>query len=103
MPEKTPRGETTILKEADEIITGPRAEAYGSATDNGKRTALIWEAILGFPVTPEQVMLCLLGLKIAREVHKPGRDNRVDMAGYAGVIDMVHVERERDLSSQLKV
>lgn len=92
----TPRGETTILTEAHELINGPRADAYGSATDNGTRTALIWQAILGFPITPEQVMLCLLGLKIAREVHKPGRDNRVDMAGYAAVVDMVHVERERD-------
>jgi len=34
--------------------------------------------------------MILLALKLAREQHKPKRDNRVDIAGYAWVLDEVH-------------
>jgi len=40
-----------------------------------------------------QVALCMVGMKIARQVHKPKADTVVDVIGYALTLHMVEVER----------
>jgi hypothetical protein len=80
---KTP----TILEEANTLIYGNRQVSYGSVTSNFGRIAKIWSAVLGVDVTPAQVGLCMVGVKMAREVNKPTRDNLVDIAGYAGTLE----------------
>ena len=56
----------------------------------GYRLSRRWAAILGVDeVTPEQVALCMVAVKISREVHRPKRDNLVDIAGYAATLGMV--------------
>ena len=37
---------------------------------------------------------CMIAVKISRECHRPKRDNRVDIAGYAEALDMVVNYRE---------
>ena len=49
----------------------------------------MWSAILGQEVTPAQVGLCMIAVKVSRECHKPKRDNLVDIAGYAETVRMV--------------
>jgi hypothetical protein len=90
----------TTLQEAQRIVHGDRRIDYGHPMDDFARTSLIWQAILGIPVTPEQVALCMVGVKISREVNKPKRDNLVDMAGYAETLNMVHEERQRREQNQ---
>lgn len=84
----------TILDEAAALVDGPREVAYGSPLDNWGRTAQIMSAILEVEVTPEQAALCLVGVKLARCVNKIGRDNLVDIAGYARVVERIQAERE---------
>lgn len=91
----TPPSPVCILEEARGLVHGQRQETYGHPLDDFTRTAAIWTAILGCPVTPEQVALCMVGLKISREYHRPGRDNRVDGAGYFATLDLVVSERAR--------
>ena len=79
----------SILFEAHNLVHGVRGEDYGHPYEDFSRTAKIWSAILGVDVTPEQVALCMIGVKISRECNKPKRDNRVDIAGYAEALDMV--------------
>ena len=79
----------TILEEAQRLVHGDRGESYGHPKSDFERTGLIWEAVFGHPVTAEQVALCMIGVKISREVNKPKRDNRVDGAGYFETLDMV--------------
>ena len=79
----------SILYEAHNLVHGVRGEDYGHPYEDFSRTAKIWSAILGVDVTPEQVALCMIGVKISRECNKPKRDNRVDIAGYAEALDMV--------------
>lgn len=80
----------TVLQEAQRLVHGDRGDAYGPPIDDFTRTGRMWAAILGIPdVPPEKVGLCMVALKISREVNKPKRDNRVDMAGYAETVDMV--------------
>ena len=79
----------SILQEAQRITTGSRQNAYGHPYEDFSRTGKIWSAILGFYVSPRQVSLCMVGLKVSRECNKPSRDNRVDGAGYFNTLDMV--------------
>jgi hypothetical protein len=90
--------EETALQEAQRLVHGDRNESYGHPLDDFSKTALIWQAIFGHEVTPEQVALCMVGVKISREVNKPARDNRVDGAGYFETLNMVHEERLRRIS-----
>lgn len=82
-------------KEAASLVSGARQSAYGTPLDNMERTAKIFSAIIGAPVTAEQAALCMVGLKLARESNKHTYDNIVDIAGYAEVLWMVIEERER--------
>ena len=85
----------TILEEAQRLVHGDRGANYGHPYDDFSRTAAIWSAILNVQVTPEEVALCMVGLKISREVNKPKRDNVVDGAGYFETLDMVKQERAK--------
>ena len=77
----------TILQEAQNVIYGDRQADYGSATSNFTLIADFWTIILGHKVTPKDVGLCMIALKMAREMNKSKRDNLVDIAGYAGVLE----------------
>lgn len=84
-----------LFEEANYLIHGDRQRDYDHPLDNFTRIAKIWSVILGVEVTPEQVGLCMVGTKLAREAYNPKRDNLVDGAGYFGTIEMVYEERER--------
>jgi hypothetical protein len=94
----------TICQEADRLVSDDRQTDYGHPFHDFTRTGRIWGAILqGWaettggksPVPPELVPLCMVGVKLSREVNHPKRDNRVDGAGYFKTADMVHDYRER--------
>lgn len=84
-----------ILEEANSLVHGDRQAAYGHPIDDFSRTAKMWSAILGAPVTPEQVGLCMCAVKISRQCNRPKRDNMVDLAGYAATVEMVLEEQHR--------
>jgi hypothetical protein len=102
-----PFRDETILQEAQRLVHGDRGAAYGHPLDDYTRTGTIWGAILWewakeaaladapIAVPAELSALCMVGVKISREVNHPKRDNRVDAAGYAECVDMIHVERDR--------
>ncbi len=85
----------TILQEALDLTTGDRQESYGHPLDDFTKTANMWAVIIGAPVSAEQVALCMVALKISRELHAPKRDNLVDGAGYFNCLDMLREERAR--------
>ena len=81
------------LEEANTLVHGDRQADYGHPLDAFTQTGLLWGAILGCNVSAEQVGLCLIALKIARQCNKPKRDNMVDAAGYAETVQMCVEER----------
>lgn len=79
----------TILQEAQRLVHGDRQNDYGHPYHDFSRTAKLWAAILGVEVTPRQVALCMIQVKVSRECNRPKRDNRVDICGYTETLDMV--------------
>lgn len=82
-----------ILQEADNLINGARQGSYGHPLDNFTDTAKMWSVILGADVTAEQVGLCMIAVKLCRQIHQEKRDNLVDIAGYAGTLELVSEKR----------
>lgn len=80
----------SICQEADRLVSFDRQDDYGHPLDDFTRTGRMWAAILGLPtVTPQQVALCMVAVKISRECHRPKRDNRTDGAGYLKCLDLI--------------
>jgi hypothetical protein len=80
---------------AARLVNEDRAALYGHPLDNLTRAASIWSVILNTPVTAEQVSLCMVGLKIARQVHRETPDNIADAVGYLLTYGMIGEERAR--------
>jgi hypothetical protein len=77
----------TVLEEAQAAVYGDRQADYGTVTENFGAIADLWSVILKQTVTPEQVGLCMVATKIARQMHRSKRDNLVDIAGYAATLE----------------
>ena len=54
-----------------------------------RRVAKMWSAIIGSPISPEQVLLCMAALKMAREAGSHEADNIPDAIGYLSMMDEV--------------
>lgn len=94
-----------ILEEALEIsgAGGQRARDYDHPLVNHQRIADIWNVQLGkklsVPIEPRDVALLMVGLKLAREVGTPKRDNLVDAAGYINCVDEID-RKQRETKGQ---
>jgi len=94
--ELIPVQKENILDEAKRLISLDRQNSYGHPLDDFSKIASLWQVVLGLDqITPEQVALAMVCVKISRELNKPGRDNVVDGAGYWATIDMIRTERDR--------
>ena len=75
-----------LLEHAAGVVTGRRRD-YGEPADLFERVAVRWSQVLGAKVTPAQVIVCLVDLKVARLAHDSRHlDSITDVAGYAGCL-----------------
>jgi len=72
----------SVLLEADALVNGERQNQYGPPRELFEMVAKLWSAVMGWEMSPADVALCMVLLKIVREVHDHKRDNVVDAAGY---------------------
>jgi hypothetical protein len=91
-----------ILKEAENAVYGDRQADYGPVTENFGTIAKVWSAVLKIEVTPEQVGLCMVQVKVARQMYKPKRDNLVDVAGYVACIEKLETEKQEPIQLSSK-
>lgn len=69
-----------------EEVVDSRRSVYGNPEEVFPRHAQVWSAILGVPVTAEQVALCLIGYKLVRTADAPDySDNSDDIEGYLDI------------------
>ena len=75
-----------LLQQAAGVIE-KRERIYGPVEESFAAIAARWSLVLRIPVTPAQVALCLIDLKLARLSHDPTHlDSIVDVAGYAACL-----------------
>jgi hypothetical protein len=75
-----------FLAHAAALVTRRRRE-YGEPIDLFEHIATRWSLTLSTTVSPAQVALCLIDLKLARLTRDPKHlDSQVDVAGYAACL-----------------
>ena len=78
-----------ILKHAADVLA-ERSETYGAPDQAMAAIAARWSLTLGHPVTPAEVVLCMIDLKLTRLARDPRhQDSILDIAGYAAVLHEV--------------
>jgi hypothetical protein len=78
-----------VLRRAEAVLA-ERQQTYGDPAASMAAVAARWSITLGRPVTAEQVVLCLLDLKLVRLSHDPRHyDSAVDVAGYAALLQEI--------------
>ena len=75
-----------LLQQALQTFEDRRAN-YGLAKHHFREVARRWSMTLGQQITPQQVVMCLIELKLARLKENPAHlDSIIDIAGYAAVM-----------------
>ena len=78
-----------MLQQAADVIA-ERGAAYGDVATSMSAIAERWSITLGHAVTPAQVVLCMIDLKLTRLAHDPtSRDSVLDVIGYAALMPEV--------------
>jgi hypothetical protein len=74
-------------------VLAERRQSYGHPNFSLDLIARRWSLTLGTTVTPAQVAMCMIDLKLARLMRDPGHsDSIVDIAGYAAILAEVSGE-----------
>lgn len=95
LPARVVSEKEQLLLDAIEAVTGPRQDSYGDPEDSLGAIAAFWSAYLAskgyrdVQLDAVDAGMMMLLLKFAREANKRERDNRVDIAGYIGIVSQV--------------
>lgn len=85
-----------ILRTAENMVNGNRAQDYGSVEDNFNTIAMMWSAYTGHIFNAKDVAVMMALVKIARISSGHAKeDNRVDLAGYAACGGEIEANAER--------
>jgi Domain of unknown function (DUF6378) len=75
-----------LLQHAAGVIE-QRERIYGPPSESFDAIAARWSLVLGIDVSPVQVALCVIDLKLARLTRDPSHlDSIVEVAGYAACL-----------------
>lgn len=92
---------TNILKEADRLVNGIRDVQYGLPHENWGDTAEMMTAYLhatkklsrDVVLDAHDAAMLMVLVKTSREGNKRSRDNILDIAGYAAVVERIDAQR----------
>lgn len=74
-----------ILNDADVIISEDRVKDYGDPKICFRTLSELWTSYTGHPITPNDVAMMMVLLKVVRNKHCVKLDNLVDICGYAAL------------------
>ena len=83
------------LETVQSITTGDRRRDYGHPLYNFARIALRWTNHLNIPITPLDVAIMNIEMKLARHENTFKEDNFVDIIGYTVCIQSMDEELKR--------
>lgn len=94
----------SVMIEAEGLVNGARAAAYGHPMENFRRICALWNAYLegrpcglGGRITEEDHAIMMVLVKVARLQETPDhRDSLVDICGYAGTYEKLVARRAED-------
>lgn len=81
--------DSSILLEAERILTGERDTDYGDPVENFSRIAEIASLLSGEKLTPETCVTVMIAVKLSREQYKHKRDNLVDLVAYIEILNRI--------------
>lgn len=81
--------DSSILLEAERILTGERDTDYGDPVENFSRIAEIASLLSGEKLTPETCVTVMIAVKLSRERYKHKRDNLVDLVAYIEILNRI--------------
>ena len=79
----------SILLEAESIVNGARHADYGG-TEGIERIAKVASIITNKDLTPKDIALVMISLKLVRESFNHKRDNLVDICGYSEILNKLN-------------
>ncbi len=75
-----------ILQQAEKLVSGDRNKTHGDKLENHKNIALLWSAYLEMKITPKDVAILMVLLKLARtKAGEHNIDDYVDACGYSAI------------------
>lgn len=96
----TPKPVSTLAADADATVHGPRQDDYGDKLQNFTQIAMLFQGVLatkllpGAAITPEDVTLLMMQVKIARLAKSPDhKDSILDVAGYSICYNELQLQR----------
>lgn len=98
----------SVMVEAEGLVNGERAAAYGHPKENFERICLLWNAYLqgcddryGDAITEKDHAIMMILVKIARLQETPDhRDSLVDICGYAGTYEKLLQREAEELAAK---
>jgi hypothetical protein len=85
--------ERSILDEAKDIRSNSRQSDYGDAVVNFENISKMASLITGKELSPYDCVAVQIAVKLCRQGFHKKRDNMVDLAGYADIMQLI-VDRE---------
>lgn len=85
----------SILKEAHDIITGCRDADYPDPVANFNTISIFAKLLTGKDLTASDCCKVMIAVKLARDSYKGKRDNKVDIAAYYEILDMIEIENSK--------
>ena len=79
------KSRTDLLAEI-QVTLNERGSIYGSSRTNHERISELWTGYLGDYISPMQVSMCMLLVKVSRLTETPNHEDSIkDLIGYATI------------------
>jgi hypothetical protein len=79
----------SLLQRADQLINGERRQQYGDPAESFAQIAALWSAYLGVTVTAHDYANMMILMKVSRARSGYHDDCALDIAGYAGLTELL--------------
>lgn len=87
----------TKLLEEIQVTINERGQIYGSSRSNHERISELWTGYLGDYISPMQVSMCMLLVKVSRLTETPNHQDSIkDLIGYAVIYNELLNSYEED-------